>query len=315
MVGPWTHRGIGSGERIGDVDFGPEAGIDLLGLHLRWYDRRLRGIENGIDDEPPIRIFVMGANVWRDEQEWPLARTRFTPYYLHGAGRANSLFGDGVLSTTPPAADEPPDRYDYDPADPVPTLGGQSMIESPGPLDRRPVERRDDVLVYSTEPLDARRRGDRADRADPVRRVERRRHRLHGDAGRRPPERPGDRTSARASCAPVSASRWSSRSLIEPGRVYEYRIVLWETSNVFKAGHRIRVEVSSSNFPRFDRNLNTGEDLATGTHPTVAHQTVFHTPRAPVADRPADHPHPITRGHGTSGRSTITNCSSRPSGL
>ncbi|HVC35287.1 MAG TPA: CocE/NonD family hydrolase, partial [Chloroflexota bacterium] len=150
LVGPWVHSYLGSGESYGDVQFGPNAAMDLLGVHLRWYDQRLKGIATGLDDEPPVKIFVMGANVWRDENEWPLARTQYTNYYLHGAGRANSALGDGLLSTTPPV-DEPPDTYDYDPENPVPTVGGQSQLpEHMGPRDRRAVERRDDILVYST---------------------------------------------------------------------------------------------------------------------------------------------------------------------
>jgi putative CocE/NonD family hydrolase len=280
VVGPWTHRGIGSGDPIGDVDFGPEAGIDLLGLHLRWYDRRLRDLENGIDDEPPVRIFVMGANTWRDEREWPLARTHYTPYYLRSGGRANSLFGDGALSTTPPAADGPADSYDYDPADPVPTLGGQSMIESPGPLDRRPVERRDDVLVFSTELLEQ-----DVEVTGPVEVI------LYAASSAVDTDfaatlvdvHPGGL--ATNVCEGIRRARFRESlerpSLIEAGRVYEYRIDLWETSNLFKAGHRIRVEVTSSNFPRFDRNLNSGEDLATGTRPVVAHQTILHDAEHP----------------------------------
>ena len=154
MVGPWTHSLIGSAEPFGDIDFGSSATVDMPDEHLRWYDQRLRCIETGIDDEPPVRIFVMGANVWRSENEWPLARTQFTRFYLHSDGKANSLLGDGGLSTEPPEQ-EISDTYDYDPEDPVPTVGGQSMfIDCTGPRDRRPIERRDDVLVYSSDPLE-----------------------------------------------------------------------------------------------------------------------------------------------------------------
>jgi uncharacterized protein len=279
VVGPWAHRGIGSADRFGDVDFGPAAGIDLLGLHLRWYDRRLRGIDNGIDDEPPVRIFVMGANVWRDEQEWPLARTRYTRYYLHSGGRANSLFGDGALSTTSPS-DEPADRFDYDPANPVPTLGGQSMIESPGPLDRRPVERRDDVLVYTTEPLER-----DVEVTGPIELV------LYAASSAVDTDFAATLVDVHPNGPAINICEGIRRASfreslerpapIEPGQVYEYRISLWETSTLFRAGHRIRVELSSSNFPRFNRNLNTGEDPATGTRMLVAHQTILHNSQHP----------------------------------
>src|SRR5262245_44503062 len=159
LVGPWVHYNVQSGggglARYGDLDFGTASLVDILALHRRWFDRWLRGVENGIDAEAPLRLFVMGTNVWRDEAEWPLARTRWTDYHLHSGGRANSLHGDGRLGPDGPG-DEPSDGFDYDPDRPVPTLGGQ--IQSPsdcGPRDRRPVERRDDVLVYTSAVLEA----------------------------------------------------------------------------------------------------------------------------------------------------------------
>jgi putative CocE/NonD family hydrolase len=275
VVGPWVHSSLGSGESHGDVQFGPRAAVDMLGLQLRWFDQRLRGIDTGIDDEPPVRIFVMGANVWRDEHEWPLARTRYTDYYLRGRGRANSLHGDGELSATTPD-DEPPDSYDYDPANPVPTVGGPSLLaEYMGPRDRRPVERRDDVLVYSTPPLEQ-----GVEVTGPVEVV------LYATTS----AVDTDFTAALVDVHPNGQAILITQGIVrarfrgslehptpvEPGRVHEYRIVLWETSNVFAAGHRIRVEISSSNFPQFDRNLNSGEDLATGTNVVVARQTVRH---------------------------------------
>lgn len=124
IIGPWQH--LDYGQQAGDIHFGETAdatAIDLEGLHLRWFDQFLKGKETGITDEPPIRLFVMGENVWRDEYEWPLARTQFTEYYLHSEGQANTLQGDGQLNSTPPQH-EPPDHYVYDPLAPVPTKGG-----------------------------------------------------------------------------------------------------------------------------------------------------------------------------------------------
>lgn len=274
LVGPWPHNPIGVAVS-GDVDFGIAADMDLVAVHLRWYDRRLRGIDTGIDDERPIRLFVMGQNVWRDEQEWPLARAQFTNYYLHSQGRANSLYGDGHLNTTPPA-DEAPDIYTYDPEEPVPTLGGQSMFPShTGPLDRRPVERRDDVLVYSTAPL--------SEVVEVTGLVE-----LILYAASSAPDtdfsatlvdvHPGGK--AIILCEGIVRARfresYETPTLIEPGAVYEYKISLWETSNLFKAGHRIRLELSSSNFPRFDRNQNTGHALGLDAELQSARQTVYH---------------------------------------
>jgi hypothetical protein len=280
LVGPWTHTAIGSAEPFGDVDFGLSAAVDIPSEHLRWYDQRLKGIDTGIDDEPPIRIFAMGENVWRNENEWPLARTRFANFYLHSRGRANALFGDGELSPEPPGH-EPPDTFTYEPQDPVPTLGGQSMfITNTGPKDRRPIERRDDVLVYSIPPLI-----EDVEVTGPVE--------LTLYAASSAPDtdftatlvdvHPGGK--AIHLCEGIVRTRfresYEAPALIEPGSVYAYRISLWETSNVFKAGHRIRLEISSSNFPRFDRNLNTGNDPATDTEIQVAQQTIFHSAKYP----------------------------------
>ena len=131
MVGPWPHN-LGRSTRVGEVDFGPEALVDLEEVTLRWCDYWLKGIDTGIMDEPPIRIFVMGDNVWRGEHEWPLARTQFSPFYLRSGGRANSLDGDGTLSREAPTGEEPPDGYTYDPEDPVPTRGGNLSYTIPG---------------------------------------------------------------------------------------------------------------------------------------------------------------------------------------
>ncbi len=280
LVGPWTHTLIGSAEHFGDVDFGPGAAVDLPALHLRWYDQRLKGIDTGIDQEGPVRLFVMGANTWRTEQEWPLARTRYTRYYLHSRGRANSLFGDGVLSPTPPD-DEPADIFWYDPRDPVPTLGGQSLLlEDSGPRDRRPVERRDDVLVYTTPPL-----AEDVEVTGPVSVT------LYAESSAPDTDFTATLVDVHPNgkaihlCEGIVRARFRDSlehpAPIEPGQVYEYTLSLWETSNRFLAGHRIRLEVSSSNFPRFSRNLNTGEDQATSTRMEVAQQTVLHTGRFP----------------------------------
>jgi putative CocE/NonD family hydrolase len=280
LVGPWHHTGLGSADPFGDVDFGAAAAVDLVGVQLRWYDRRLRGAENGVDDDPAVRIFVMGANVWRDEREWPLARTMYTKYYLRSGGRANTLEGDGRLDQTPPEV-EPPDTYTYDPDDPVPTRGGQSMMRgNTGPLDRRDVERREDVLVYTTDPLPS-----AVEATGPVSLT------LYAASSAPDTDFTGALVDVHPDgraiivCEGIVRARFTesteSETLIEPGRTYAYRISLWETSHVFLLGHRIRLEVSSSNFPRFNRNLNTGEALATGTRWQTARQTVMHRLETP----------------------------------
>ncbi|MCA1666220.1 MAG: CocE/NonD family hydrolase, partial [Thermomicrobia bacterium] len=155
LIGPWHHGGMTRGNPIGDYSFGVRSTGGELGvddLNLRWYDRWLRGIANGVDDEPPIRLFVMGANQWRDEHEWPLARTDWQECFLHSGGNANSLNGDGTLSRESPAS-EPPDTYVSNPRNPVPTMGGSlccnAVFTQGGAYDQRPVEARADVLVYT----------------------------------------------------------------------------------------------------------------------------------------------------------------------
>ena len=160
LMGPWLHNlgALGTATRVGDIDFGPNSLFPLLEMELRWFDYWLKEIQNGMDREPPVKIFVMGENVWRDEQEWPLARTQYVKHYLHSGGKANSLFGDGTLSTTVPTS-EPPDTYTYDPRYPVPTLGGHTCCSEPtvpipmGPRDNMAAEMRADVLVYTTQVL------------------------------------------------------------------------------------------------------------------------------------------------------------------
>jgi putative CocE/NonD family hydrolase len=279
LVGPWIHSQIG-GTTPGDVSYGPNAIADIPGLHLRWYDRRLKGIENGIDEEPPVRIFVMGENVWRDEHEWPLARTQYRKYYLQSNGRANSLFGDGQLTPEQPG-DGASDTFVYNPDDPVPTLGGQTLlVNDSGPKDRRPIERRDDVLVYSTAPL-----AEDLEITGPVSLV------LYATSSAPDTDFTATLTDVHPSgqsihiCEGIIRARfrdsYEQPTLIEPEKIYRYEISLWETSNLFRSGHRIRVEISSSNFPRFDRNLNTGQVPGFDTEIAIAQQTIFHNSQYP----------------------------------
>ncbi len=292
VIGPWVHATgrrnntpAGQAADPNAVDFGAAGEVDLQRVYLRWFDSWLKGIDNGVPRDPPVRIFVMGENYWRDEQEWPLARTQYTNYYLTSGGRANSLLGDGALSTArPPATAFETDTYVYDPANPVPTLGGNlccaAQVPS-GPWDQRAAERRDDVLVYTSEPLTA-----------PVEVTGPIVMKLFASSS----ARDTDWTAKLVDVGPDGFARnvqdgivraryreapGKPGTLIQPGTVYEYTIDMWATSNTFLPGHRIRLEVASSNFPRFDRNLNTGEDPATGTRIEVARQTVYHSARYP----------------------------------
>ena len=277
LLGPWAHlfpytAPISGG--TGDIDFGPNAAIELHDTQLRWFDYWLKGVDTGIAEEAPIRLFVMGTNQWRDEYEWPLARTRYTPYYFHSQGKANSLNGDGGLSAEPPQ-DEPEDHYEYDPANPVPTCGGNTLIIRVGVADQREVESRQDVLVYTGDPLEA-----RLEVTGTLKVV------LYASSS----ATDTDFTAKLVDVRPdgyaqniadgILRARYreslSNPSLMTPGEPYEFSIDLWATSHVFLPGHCIRVEVASSNFPRFDRNLNTGGDQATGTQFQTAQQTVLH---------------------------------------
>jgi len=282
LIGPWAHLfpyTSPSSTGTGDIDFGPAALIDLHETQLRWFDHWLKGIDTGLLDEPPVKIFVMGENRWRDEREWPLARTRYTPYYLHSRGRANSASGDGTLSHELPR-DERADQVVYDPDDPVPTHGGNTLIIAMGVQDQRPVEARDDVLVYTSTMM-----SDALEVTGPIA--------VTLYAASSAPDT--DFTAKLVDVRPdgyaqnladgiVRARYRDSRvapAPLTPGAVSTFTIDLWATSHVFLPGHRIRVEISSSNFPRFDRNLNTGDDPATGTRRQTARQTIFHDPRYP----------------------------------
>jgi putative CocE/NonD family hydrolase len=271
VIGPWTHaRPTPASTRIGDVDFGPEAGFDADAAMLAWFDRWLRGAP--AREAAPIRLFVMGENRWRDEHEWPLARARQTPYYLRSGGRANTSSGDGRLEMTAPAS-EPPDRYTYDPRDPVPTgaAGGYSRA----PIDRRQVEQRPDVLVYTTPPLI-----EDVEVTGPIALT------LWIRSDARDTDFTGTLVdvfpdgTARALADGILRARYRggkrAQKLLTPGEAVELTIDLGATSNLFRAGHRIRLEVSSSNFPRFDRNPNTGGVFGEDREVRRAAQDVLH---------------------------------------
>jgi hypothetical protein len=244
-------------------------------LTLRWYDYLLKGIENDLSREKPVKIFVMGKNTWREEDSWPLARTQPTRYYLHSAGKANTLSGDGTLSTTLPAS-EAPDKYVYDPADPVPTRGGPVPLhELAGPVDQRPTENREDVLVFTTLAFQQ-----DTEVTGPVT-LE-----LYVSSSAVDTDFTGKLIDVWPNgCAEnlldgILRARYRNSmekaEFMNAGEVYKLTINLWSTSNVFLAGHKLRVEVSSSNFPRFDRNLNTGEDPESGTRTVKATNVVYH---------------------------------------
>ncbi len=278
LVGPWAHlrpyTGPSSGD-AGDIDFGDDARIELHEYLLRWFDFWLKDQDTGILDDPPIYLFVMGENRWRYENEWPLARTIYTRFYLHSDGAANTLNGSGSLSIDPPG-DEAPDSYVFDPHDPAPTRGGNTLIIPYGVADQREVEERQDVLIYTSEPLDSDMEitgpisvslfaaSSAVDTDFTAKLVD-----VRPDGYAQNLQDGIVRARYRASA--------SEPSPITPGRVYEYTIDLWATSHVVQAGHRLRVEISSSNFPRFDRNPNTGAPIGQDARLEIAHQVIHHS--------------------------------------
>ncbi|MCY3801237.1 MAG: CocE/NonD family hydrolase [Chloroflexi bacterium] len=282
LCGPWMHP-IGTSTKTGDIDFGGHSLVDIGAEELRWFDYWLKGEDNGIADEPPIRLFIMGSNVWRDEHEWPLDRTDWQKWYLHSGGNANTLHGDGTLSPDTPS-DEPADTFVYDPMVPVQTLGGNNCCNPEivpwGPYDQRPVEMRGDVLCYTSAPLEK-----DVEVTGPIKLT------LFAESDARDTDWTGKLVDVRPDgyalnlCDGIVRARFRddpvNPTLVDPGKVYEYRLDLDVTGNVFKRGHRIRIDVSSSNFPRFDRNLNTGGVLGRELEFRTARQTIHHSSRYP----------------------------------
>jgi putative CocE/NonD family hydrolase len=276
----------GGGRKIGEVDFGPEAEkTNEDDITLRWYDFLFKGVQNEFAIGKPVRIFVMGANQWREEDDWPLARAKTTKYFLHSQGAANSSAGSGSLSTTAPAS-EPADKFTYDPAKPVPTIGGPLCCDSahlaPGPHDQRILEERTDVLAYSTPPLEH-----DVEVTGPVRlEFFASSSAADTDFTAKLVDVSSDGTAINLTEGILRARYRDSQSQatpLNPGLVYPLSIDLWATSNVFRTGHRILLEISSSNFPRFDRNLNTGELAANSAKWATATNTVLHDKAHPSA--------------------------------
>ncbi len=279
------HAGSPAESKVGAVDFGGKLPIDVNEAVLRWYDWLFKGIANGVEREKPVRLFVMGKNEWRDEDDWPLQRAKATRYYLHSTGPANGLQGGGTLATAAPA-DEKADRFVYDPNDAVPTIGGplccKPLPTGIGPQDQRPAEARPDVLVYSTPPF-----AQSTEVTGPIS-LE-----LYVSTSATDTDFTGKLVDvwpngfAQNLTEGILRLRYRNSQekaeLANPGEVYRIALDLWATSNVFLPGHRLRLEVSSSNFPRFDRNLNTGGDQAKGTQMVKATNAVYHDQSHPSA--------------------------------
>ena len=287
IVGPWSHQvspwgrePMGENGEYQDRTFGRQGLWDIVDMHTHWYDQRLKGIDTGIDDEPPIKLFVMGQNEWRYENEWPLARTEWTKYYLHGTG--DSAGTGGWLSTDLAAIDETADRFTYDPADPVPSWGAQyQSLDLCGPRDRTAIEQRADVLTFTSAVLTQ-----AVEVTGPVTAtIWASSDALDTDftaalVDVEPAAEDGEEGRPIILCEGIVRARFRNGTdnpeMMAPGEIYEFDIDMWDTSNLFEEGHRIRVEISSSNFPRYNRNLNSGNPIATDTEITVANQQVYH---------------------------------------
>jgi putative CocE/NonD family hydrolase len=269
--------------KLGELDLG-DPRLDYWSIYIKWFDRWLNGNHNGVTDMPKVQYYLMGKNEWRSADAWPVPGTRTQAFYLSGNGRANSRFGDGVLSTDLPG-DSPPDHFVYDPASPVPTVGGPVCCtgtpDAPaGAFDQREIEARSDILVYTSEPLEngLEVTGDLT-------------MKLYVSSS----AKDTDFTAKLVDVFPdgralniqegILRARYRKgfdrKVWMEPGGVYEINIDMQSTAHFFGPGHRLRVEVSSSNFPRFDRNLNTGGNNYDETEWVVARNQVHHSKEFP----------------------------------
>jgi putative CocE/NonD family hydrolase len=275
----------GDGRRIGDIDFGTAAAqYDEDNLTLGWYQYLFQGARNEFSGKR-VKIFVMGINQWREEDEWPLARALDIRYFLHSSKNAASLRGDGSLSPVA-SRSEPSDTYVYDPSNPVPTIGGPLCCDRQhlpaGPRDQRPVETRDDVLIYTSSPFT-----EDTEVTGPVSlELFASSSALDTDfVAKLVDVSPGG--FAKNLTEGITRVRYRNSEekseFMKPGQIYKLTIDLWSTSNVFIKGHALRLEVASSNFPRFDRNLNTGQIQASAEKYLLATNTVYHDAQHPSA--------------------------------
>jgi len=281
LCGPWAHGDYLAATWVGSLNFGPAAsGLATFTMerHIAFFDKYLRGIE-GDRPNPPVRYFVMGRNRWRNADTWPLPQTKWQRYFLHSKGRANTASGDGSLSRDNPAS-EPPDIFVYDPRFPVPTIGGQILPTGtlvPGPFDQTPIEERHDVLCYTTAEL-----REEIEVTGPLS--------LHLFAATSTRDTDfmaklvdvypdGSAYNVAEGCLRARYRRSILKSqLVKPGEILEYVIDMAAISIVFGRGHRIRIDITSSNFPLIDRNMNTGNPFGEDAQGIPAVQTIYHQP-------------------------------------
>ena len=293
VLGPWGHTPVAH-RMVGDRDFGAEAIVDLPREYLRWFDHWLKGVDNGIDREPLVSIFVMGKNQWLRDEKYPLPQTRFEKWYMTSAGKANTSKGDGKLTRDLPPIDCPPDKYTYDPGDPTPnpdyfevSKEEEAKVRA---IEEKKKEReahhesvtqgRQDILVYQTEPLT-----EPLTFAGPVSAV------LFASSSAKDTDwfmrimevEPNGKIFELAEGKIRARYRNSTKKaeMLKPGEIYEYTLDLWQTGITIPKDHRLRVEVASASFPLFSRNLNTGGHNETETDYVAAEQVIFHDAKHP----------------------------------
>ena len=274
LMGPWGHV-VNTTRTLGEVDFGPHALIDLNAYVVAFLDEHIKGIR----PEPlpaPVRIFVMGANQWRDAQNWPPSNAKSAVFHFSSDGRANSRFGDGRLVPTPVPCDQPPDQWTHDPGRPVPFLTEASSTQIGGPDDYHGIENRSDVLVFTSDPL-----------AQPLEIIGAVKVIAHVDTSAADTDvmaklvdvHPND--FAQRLCDGMVRLRYRDgfhrQQPVTPGEVYEVEIPMRDTCVRLPAGHRLRVEIASSAFPKYDINLGTGGDMITESEGVLAHNRLWHT--------------------------------------
>jgi len=278
LMGPWGHN-VNTSRTVGEIDFGPDALIDLDATVLAFLDEHVKGVR----PEPrpaPVRIFVMGANQWRDADTWPPSDAPSATYYLSSGGHANSRFGDGRLVPSPTDAEEPPDEWTHDPDRPVPFITDASSAQIGGPDDYHGIESRGDVLVFTSDPL-----VEPLEIIGPVSVI------AHVSTSAADTDimaklidlHPG--SFAQRLCDGMVRLRYRNgfgqEQPVTPGEVYQVRIPMWDTCVRLPAGHRLRLEIASSAFPKYDVNLGTGGDMISETEGVTATNRLWHTPGRP----------------------------------
>jgi putative CocE/NonD family hydrolase len=277
IIGPWGHDSTQFTRKIGPVDYGPDADRTYADMIGRWYDFQIKGQANGLEEEDPVQLYVLGENHWRGEREWPLARTQYTAFYLHSGGLANTVAGDGSLSVEPPG-EEDPDHYTYDPRDPVMSL--MRADSQAAPVDQAPHDYRRDILFYQTPPLEQ-----ELEITGPVKLT------LWAQTDAPDTDWTAKLAVVLADGMAVNLTYGILRAQyregfadpvpVQPNVPLEYVVRLNPTGILLKPGQRLRLYISSSDFPNFDRNHNTGKPYWSDPELRPAQQTVFHDGERP----------------------------------